>query len=102
MIEIVFWGGRRMEHKTIKGIGGEVHYWISQPKDTLKGTIVFTHGLTANHTMFKNQIKYFENEYIQFIQCFIESGFSSAINTGYYNIFFHQKRFLSSTFFCFF
>lgn len=52
-----------MEHKTIKGVGGEVHYWISRPKDTPKGTIVFTHGLTANHTMYEKQVDYFENRY---------------------------------------
>ena len=29
-----------MEHKIIKGVGGEVHYWISRTKDDPKGTIV--------------------------------------------------------------
>ena len=53
-----------MEHRTIKGVGGEVHYWISRTKDIPKGTIVFSHGLTANHTMFEKQIEYFKNEYI--------------------------------------
>ena len=45
-----------MGHKTIKGVGGEVHYWISRPNEEPKGTIVFTHGLTADHTMFEKQI----------------------------------------------
>ena len=53
-----------MEHRIIKGVGGEVHYWISRTKDAPKGTIVFSHGLTANHTMFEKQIEYFKNEYI--------------------------------------
>ncbi len=53
-----------MEHRTIKGIGGKVHYWISRPKDIPKGTIVFTHGLTANHTMFEKQVECFESTYI--------------------------------------
>ena len=53
-----------MEHGTIKGIGGKVHYWISRPKDIPKGTIVFTHGLTANHTMFEKQVEYLKHEYI--------------------------------------
>lgn len=52
-----------MEHKTIKGVGGEVHYWISRTNDTAKETIVFTHGLTADHTMFEKQIEYFQKEY---------------------------------------
>ena len=45
-----------MEHKTICGVGGEVHYWISRPENTPNGCIVFTHGLTANHTMFENKL----------------------------------------------
>lgn len=52
-----------MEHKTISGVGGKVHYWISKPKDAPKGAIVFTHGLTANHTMYEKQVEYFKNEY---------------------------------------
>ena len=36
---------------TINGIGGKVHYWISRPNNNSKGALVFTHGLTANHTM---------------------------------------------------
>lgn len=52
-----------MEHKTISGVGGEVHYWISRPKDVSKGTIVFTHGLTADHTMFEKQVEHFQDEY---------------------------------------
>ncbi len=53
-----------MEHKTISGVGGEVHYWISKPQNTPDGTIVFTHGLTADHTMYEKQVEYFKNEYI--------------------------------------
>ena len=39
-----------MEHKTINCERGIVHYWISRPAMEPKGTIVFTHGLTADHT----------------------------------------------------
>ena len=52
-----------MKHKTIKGVGGEVHYWISETTDATKEVIVFTHGLTADHTMYKKQIEYFKKEY---------------------------------------
>jgi len=52
-----------MEHKTIKGVGGEVHYWISKTTDATKEVIVFTHGLTADHTMYEKQIEYFKKEY---------------------------------------
>jgi pimeloyl-ACP methyl ester carboxylesterase len=63
MIYIIL-GEMIMDHKIMKGVGGEVHYWISRTKDEPKGTIVFSHGLTANHTMFEKQIEYFKNEYI--------------------------------------
>ena len=42
----------KMKHMTINGIGGKVHYWISRPNNNSKGALVFTHGLTANHTMY--------------------------------------------------
>ena len=51
-----------MNHKTINGVGGIVHYWISTPAVESKITIVFTHGLTANHTMYEKQIAYFKNK----------------------------------------
>lgn len=52
-----------MDHKTIKGIGGEVHYWILRTNHRTSEVIVFTHGLTADHTMYEKQIEYFRNEY---------------------------------------
>lgn len=52
-----------MEHKTINGAGGVVHYWISRPAIESKDVIVFTHGLTADHTMYEKQIEYFKDTY---------------------------------------
>ena len=52
-----------MEHKTIKGVGGEVHYWISKTNHRSNEVIVFTHGLTADHTMYEKQIEFFQKEY---------------------------------------
>ena len=52
-----------MEHKTIKGVGGEVHYWISKANHRANEVIVFTHGLTADHTMYEKQIEFFQKEY---------------------------------------
>ena len=49
---------------TINGIGGKVHYWISRPNNNSKGALVFTHGLTANHTMYEKQVEYFKNDYV--------------------------------------
>ena len=53
-----------MKHMTINGIGGKVHYWISRPNNNSKGALVFTHGLTANHTMYEKQVEYFKNDYV--------------------------------------
>lgn len=52
-----------MEHKTVRGIGGQVHYWISRPQGESRGTVVFSHGLTADHTMFDRQVIWFQKDY---------------------------------------
>lgn len=51
-----------MEHKQIPAQGGTVHYWISrgQPGSMC---LVFSHGLTADHTMFEAQTAYFAGKY---------------------------------------
>ena len=51
-----------MEHKQITAQGGTVHYWIQRAgKDS--DCIVFTHGVTADHTMFEKQEAYFSDSY---------------------------------------
>lgn len=57
-----------MEHKTVNGAGGIVHYWVSRAEGNLQKAnnsfaIVFTHGLTADHTMYEKQLEYFNNKY---------------------------------------
>lgn len=52
-----------MEHKKIKSKNGEVHYWIEKNKKASAKCIVFTHGLTANHSMFEKQIEFFTTNY---------------------------------------
>lgn len=52
-----------MTHKTIDGVGGKVHYWISFPATAEKQTLVFTHGLTANHEMYEKQVDAFKDKY---------------------------------------
>lgn len=52
-----------MEHKRITSDNGEVHYWIRKNEAATAQCIVFTHGLTANHTMFEKQIDYFSSKY---------------------------------------
>ena len=73
-----------MEHKTICGVGGEVHYWISRPENTPNRCIVFTHGLTANHTMFEKQIEYFKDRYIVIVWDVHMHGLSMPYTDFYY------------------
>lgn len=50
-----------MISKKICSVNGEVYYWISEEK---KGkSILFTHGLTADHTLFDKQIEFWSKEY---------------------------------------
>ena len=51
-----------MQHKTTLAQGGTVHYWIAR-NDNVSDCIVFTHGVTADHTMFEKQIPYFSDNY---------------------------------------
>lgn len=51
------------EHRLIKSKNGCVHYWITKNENPNATCIVFTHGLTANHTMFEKQIAYFKKMY---------------------------------------
>lgn len=51
-----------MKHKKIPAQGGTVHYWIEKKEDNAD-CIVFTHGLTADHTMFERQASYFSKKY---------------------------------------
>ena len=51
------------EHKQIESINGSVHYWISRNCNSNAKCILFTHGVTANHSMFEKQIEYFEASY---------------------------------------
>ena len=51
-----------MQHKKILTQGGMVHYWINR-KENAADCIVFTHGVTADHTMFEQQVSYFYGNY---------------------------------------
>lgn len=42
---------------------GKSFYWISYPANSSKGTLIFTHGLTADHSTFDKQIDFFCNDY---------------------------------------
>lgn len=51
------------EHKQIESKNGVVHYWIDRNVNKDAKCIVFTHGLTADHSMFERQVDYFEKKY---------------------------------------
>ena len=42
---------------------GNIFYWISSPYDNTKKTLFFLHGVTGDHTLFQEQIGYFEDKY---------------------------------------
>ncbi|WKY43898.1 alpha/beta hydrolase [Eubacteriaceae bacterium ES2] len=48
------------QHKKLETENGTVHYWISSNTDSRAISLVFSHGLTADHTMFEKQVEYFE------------------------------------------
>lgn len=48
-----------MEKKSIASPRGWVWYWIRRHPGPHAGCIVFTHGLTANHSMFPHQVGHF-------------------------------------------
>lgn len=49
-----------MQHKTISGKRGSVHYWIDGDSPR---TILFTHGATMDHGLFQYQIDHFSPRY---------------------------------------
>lgn len=51
------------EHKQIISESGVVHYWIDRNIELAAKCILFTHGLTANHSMFEKQVAFFKENY---------------------------------------
>ena len=52
-----------MEKRELRTARGTVYYWIEKNKNPDAKWILFTHGLTANHTMFEKQTAFFRKEY---------------------------------------
>ncbi|MGV8906773.1 MAG: alpha/beta fold hydrolase [Acetobacterium sp.] len=52
-----------MEKKSVHSERGITYYWINRNLKADPKCIVFTHGLTANHTMFEKQVDYFSENY---------------------------------------
>lgn len=49
--------------KILETESGNIHYWITDNIESDKQTLFFLHGLTADHNLFKEQIKYFKEKY---------------------------------------
>lgn len=49
--------------KKLENIKGVVHYWRSERIEDDRFTLVFLHGLTADHTLFDMQVEYFAPDY---------------------------------------
>lgn len=52
-----------MERKNINSKHGTVYYWVGGAPIKYSKCIAFTHGMTADHTMFDKQVEYFSKEY---------------------------------------
>lgn len=52
-----------METKSIQTDRGIVYYWIYRNDNPNAKCIVFSHGLTADHTMFEKQVEFFSKNY---------------------------------------
>lgn len=50
-----------VQHKQIAARGGTVHYWVDRREGA--ECLVFTHGVTADHTMFEKQVERFAGRY---------------------------------------
>lgn len=52
-----------MQHKRMVSERGVVHYRVSAGGGKRRKTLVFTHGLTANNTMFEKQFEFFAKDF---------------------------------------
>lgn len=52
-----------MKEQFIDSDRGKLYYCISDTTDTTKDTLFFFHGLTADHTMFSQQVDFFNSKY---------------------------------------
>jgi pimeloyl-ACP methyl ester carboxylesterase len=52
-----------MTESTVTSERGTTHYWVSRCGNEAAQTLVFLHGLTADHTLFEKQTEYFSENY---------------------------------------
>lgn len=65
---------------------GFIHYWIQRASNNNAKCIVFTHGVTADHTMFEKQVEFFRGKYTLILWDVPMHGLSKPYqNFSYYN-----------------
>lgn len=52
-----------MNEQILNTSKGQLHYWRSEPWDVAEDTLFFLHGLSADHSMFQEQVACFEPAY---------------------------------------
>lgn len=52
-----------MREEQLKTTHGTIYYWVSENWDSGQQTLLFLHGLTADHTMFAKQFAVFRDRY---------------------------------------
>lgn len=52
----------KMQHKILNHQKYTIHYYISK-KEAFNKTILFSHGLTADYSMFEKQVEYFKDKF---------------------------------------
>lgn len=84
-----------MEKKSIKSEHGIIYYWIGGNKNEDASCIIFTHGMTADHTMFDMQVGYFGEKYKIITWDMPLHGESRPYdNFSYYNVAYELKNIL--------
>lgn len=52
-----------MEKRSVESEHGTTYYWVDENENKNSECIVFTHGMTADHSMFDKQVAYFSKKY---------------------------------------
>ncbi|WP_028307999.1 alpha/beta fold hydrolase [Desulfitibacter alkalitolerans] len=84
-----------MEKRYIQSEHGIIYYWIGGNQSKNANCIVFTHGMTADHTMFDKQVECFSEEYRIITWDVPLHGESRPYDEfSYYNVAYELKRIL--------
>lgn len=86
-----------MKKKSIQSEHGIIYYWIGGDQNIDANCIVFTHGMTADHTMFDKQVDCFGKEYKIITWDMPLHGESRPYDEfSYYNVAYELKKILDA------